>query len=85
MTKTQKTQEKQGRNIKPLYIEMTKNALSTKVFISSVDKIETLTLENILLKISRGAIKIRGENLNLSILENKSVEITGNVLAVEFI
>ena len=85
MTKTKIQDENQGRNNPSFYMELTKNALFSNAFINNIRSVEHFTSELILLKLAKGALRISGKNLELSIYENSSVEINGNIICAEFI
>lgn len=85
MTKSEKQNEIQGRNKSPLYLELTKLGAASKLFIHNVKNVESFSEEYILLKLAKGALKISGAKLILSIYENASIEIDGEIVKVEFI
>jgi hypothetical protein len=85
MTKKQNSDENSGRNKSSLYLEMNKTGSFSRFFINRITRVEGLTDESVLLKLNRGAVKISGRTLNLTIYENGSVEICGDIRKVEFL
>ena len=85
MTKSKKQEEKQGRNISPFYLELTKIGAKSRAFISSVRSVEEFSSEQIVLKLYKGALKISGTGLLLSVYENRSVEICGEIFSLEIL
>ena len=85
MTKSKSDEQKQGRNISPLYLELTKLGKNSRIFINSVSSVEEFSKSVVILKLYRGALKISGDCLLLSIYENKSVEINGEISRLEIL
>ena len=53
--------------------------------VSGVAAVLEVTDECILLKLTRGKIKVRGCGLNIIIYENLNVEISGRIFGIEFL
>ena len=85
MTKSKNNDQKQGRNMSPLYLELTKLGKNSRLFINSVRSVEEFSTSLIILKLYRGALKILGSDLLLSIYENKSLEINGEISGLEIL
>ena len=66
------------------HIEADKTSGGISVCVSGVLSIPELNDKNVQLKVRRGKITIKGEELSVSIYENKIVEISGKVGGIEF-
>ena len=67
------------------HLEADRMMSNTSVCVSNVTAIIDFKSEFAVLKVRKGKIKISGENLSLSIYENKIVEISGKVGNIEFL
>ncbi len=85
MTKLEKQNEIQGRNKSSLYLELSRIGSLSKLFIHNIKSVEQFTNTDVILKLNKGAIRISGKELLLSVYENASVEVDGVITAVVFI
>lgn len=67
------------------HLEADRMMSKTSVCVSNVTAIIDFRSEFAVLKMKKGRIKIIGENLSISIYENKIVEISGKVGNIEFL
>jgi len=66
------------------HIEADKSPRGISVCVNGVFAILDFTDELALLKLRRGKIKISGHSLEISVFENKTVEICGKISGMEF-
>ena len=73
------------KEIYGFHIEADRVGRKTSVSVSSVRAVVEFSEDSVLLKLSRGKIKVAGQALSIVVYENNIVEIIGLVRGIEFI
>lgn len=76
----------EGKNkISSFHLEIDKFNGKISVNVSSVLAVEEFSTGVCILKFNKGGIRILGEGLELTVYQNKNVEISGKIRTVEFV
>lgn len=67
------------------HLELDRLVSDMSVSLMGVLSIIDLCDSSVILKMRRGKVRVRGEELSVSVYENKTVEIIGKVFSVEFV
>ena len=67
------------------HIELDNFLKYSSVSISGVSAVLEVAEDSVILKLSRGKIKVRGCGLDMNVYENASVEISGRIFGIELL
>ena len=73
-----------SRKMPEFHIDIDKSGRALSFFCSAVKVISELSDEKIVLRLASFSVSVFGEKLNISVFENRAVQINGKILEVKF-
>ncbi len=67
------------------HMEIDKGVFGMLLVVQSVKSITNVESDAIVMKVGKGRVEIRGENLEIVVYENRIVEVSGKISKVEFL